>query len=104
MYTLISHGSLSSICGPTLRFLRYFGSILYEYREPVVSIRVIKTAGPSLAGSTVTEGVSGARAIAGVSGFDCTRANGGTNEAATVSILVGLVVVAGDEEMADIFA
>lgn len=45
VYTLMLYGSLASTC--TLRFFKYFSSILYGCRAPVVSNNVIMHTGPS---------------------------------------------------------
>lgn len=64
VYTLMLYGSMSSTV--TLRFLRYFSSILYGCRAPVVSSNMITTTGP-LVLSGFRAGVSVEGPIASVS-------------------------------------
>lgn len=64
VYTLILYGSIASTL--TLRFLRYFSSILYGCRAPVVSSNVITTTGPFELSGFVA-GVSDEGPIASVS-------------------------------------
>lgn len=58
VYTLILYGSMASTV--TLRFLRYFSSILYGCRAPVVSSSIITSVGPFvLSGSNAGVSVDG---------------------------------------------
>lgn len=86
------YGSMSSTA--TLRFLRYFSSILYGCRAPVVSSSMITTTGPfELSGFAAGVSVDGP--IASVSlRF---RSTGGAGFAGAGGAVVGCALSAGCE-------
>lgn len=86
VYTLMLYGSISSTV--TLRFLRYFSSILYGCLAPVVRSNMITTVGPLvLSGFAAGPSVEGPSAASVSVRFSSLRPGATANDAAAGCVL-----------------
>src|SRR5690242_3783567 len=86
VYTLMLYGSISSTV--TLRFLRYFSSILYGCLAPVVSSSIMTTVGPLLlSGFAAGPSVEGPRAASVSVRLSSLRGGGAKDGAAAACVL-----------------
>ena len=85
VYTLMLYGSISSTV--TLRFFRYFSSILYGCLAPVVSNSMITTVGPLLlSGFAAGPSVEGPRAASVSVRFRSLRGGGAADDDASACV------------------